>query len=233
MITGNILVVDDEPQIHRFLKPALEAAGYVALRADTGVEALRLAASAAPDLILLDLGLPDMDGQVVLARLRAFCAAPVIVLSARDREAEKIMALDAGAHDYVEKPFALGELLARVRAALRHHAQPADSGPKLTLGALALDPERRAATLMVAGIPADLGLTRIQYNLLALFVRNQGRVLTHRQVLTAIWGPAHTEDIAYLRIYVSQLRRKLVASGFTLITEPGIGYRLAEATDRG
>ncbi|MDD2861166.1 MAG: winged helix-turn-helix domain-containing protein, partial [Acidiphilium sp.] len=155
------------------------------------------------------------------------------VLSARDREAEKIMALDAGAHDYVEKPFALGELLARVRAALRHHAQPADSGPKLTLGPLAPDPERRAATLMVEGVPTDLGLTRIQYNLLALFVRNQGRVLTHRQVLTAIWGPAHTEDIAYLRIYVSQLRRKLIASGFTLITEPGIGYRLAEATDRG
>jgi len=233
MITGNILVVDDEPQIHRFLKPALEAAGYVALRADTGAEALRLAASGAPDLILLDLGLPDMDGQVVLSRLRAFCAAPVIILSARDREAEKIAALDAGAHDYVEKPFALGELLARIRAALRQQAQAAESGPALTIGGLALNSERRAASLMRDGVATDLGLTRIQYALLALLVRNQGRVLTHRQVLTAVWGPAHTEDIAYLRIYVSQLRRKLAGSGFRLITEPGIGYRLTEAAEPG
>jgi two-component system KDP operon response regulator KdpE len=231
MITGNILVVDDEPQIHRFLKPALEAAGFTALRADTGAEALRLAASAAPDLILLDLGLPDMDGQVVLARLRAFCAAPVIVLSARDREVEKIAALDGGAHDYVEKPFALGELLARIRAALRLHAQAGDAAPKLTLGGLSLDPERRAASLLIDGQSNDLGLTRIQYNLLALFVRNQGRVLTHRQVLTAVWGPAHTEDIAYLRIYVSQLRRKLTDSGYALVTEPGVGYRLTEAAE--
>ncbi len=226
MITGNILVVDDEPQIHRFLKPALEAAGFVALRADTGTEALRLVASAAPDLILLDLGLPDLDGQAVLARLRAFCTAPVIVLSARDREVEKIAALDGGAHDYVEKPFALGELLARIRAALRLHVQAGDAAPKLALGGLTLDPERRAASLIIDGQPSDLGLTRIQYNLLALFVRNQGRVLTHRQVLTAVWGPAHTEDIAYLRIYVSQLRRKLADSGYALVTEPGVGYRL-------
>lgn len=228
MITGNILVVDDEPQIHRFLKPALEAAGFTALRAETGTEALRLAASVAPDLILLDLGLPDIDGQAVLVRLRAFCSAPVIVLSARDREVEKIAALDGGAHDYVEKPFALGELLARIRAALRLHAHAGDQSPGLTLGNLTLDPERRAASLLIEGQPTDLGLTRIQYTLLALFVRNQGRVLTHRQVLTAVWGPAHTEDIAYLRIYVSQLRRKLIDTGFSLITEPGIGYRLTE-----
>ncbi|MDD2876018.1 MAG: response regulator [Acidiphilium sp.] len=228
MITGNILVVDDEPQIHRFLKPALEAAGYTALRAETGAEALRLAASAAPDLVLLDLGLPDMDGQVVLAKLRDFCAVPVIVLSARDREVEKITALDAGAHDYVEKPFALGELLARIRAALRLTAQAGEMVPKLTNGVLTLDPERRSASRMIEGKPVDLGLTRIQYNLLALFVRNQGRVLTHRQILTAVWGPAHTEDIAYLRIYVSQLRRKLAESGLSLVTEPGVGYRLTE-----
>ena len=229
MITGHILVVDDEPQIHRFLKPALEAVGYTALSAATGAEALRLAATAAPDLILLDLGLPDLDGQAVLTRLRAFCAAPIIVLSAREREVEKIAALDAGAHDYVEKPFALGELLARIRAALRLHAQPGQANPTLTLDRLTLDPERRSARLMTDQGAIDLGLTRIQYNLLALFVRNQGRVLTHRQILTTVWGPAHSEDIAYLRIFVSQLRRKLQDSGFALITEPGIGYRLAEA----
>lgn len=226
--TGTILVVDDEPQIHRFLKPALEATGFSALRADTGTEALRLAASASPDLILLDLGLPDIDGQAVLVKLRAFCAAPVIVLSARDREAEKIAALDAGAHDYVEKPFALGELLARIRAALRLH-RPGDAGTDhLTIGPLTLDPERRAAFLRRESVATDLGVTRIQYNLLALFVRNRGRVLTQRQILTAVWGPAHTEDVAYLRIYVSQLRRKLAGSGLGLITEPGIGYRMAD-----
>lgn len=227
MNTGNILVVDDEAQIHRFLRPALEAAGYRALQATTGAEALRLAAAASPDLVLLDLGLPDLDGQEVLARLRAFCAAPVIVLSAREREAEKIAALDAGAHDYVEKPFALGELLARIRAAIRLHGT-AGEAPKLAIGRLALDPERRAAALAGSEGATDLELTRIQYNLLALFVRNQGRVLTHRQILTAVWGPAHTEDIAYLRIYVSQLRRKLADSGLVLATEPGIGYRLTE-----
>lgn len=226
MKTGNILVVDDEPQIHRFLKPALEAAGYVALRAENGAEALRLAASTTPDLILLDLGLPDLDGHIVLARLREFCTAPIIILSARDREAEKIAALDAGAHDFVEKPFALGELLARIRASLRLLGSSDDAAPRLTIGRLTLDPERRAATLMVDTIPTDLGLTRTQYTLLALFVRNQGRVLTHRQVLTAVWGPAHTEDVAYLRIYVGQLRRKLADSGLTLENEPGVGYRL-------
>ncbi|WP_322784378.1 response regulator [Acidiphilium sp. PA] len=227
-MTGNILVVDDEPQIHRFLKPALEAAGFTALRAETAEDALRMAASAAPDLILLDLGLPDIDGQAVLGRLRAFCPVPVIVLSARDREDEKIAALDSGAHDYVEKPFALGELLARIRAALRPSSHAGDPIPGLTLRNLTLDPDRRAASLLVEGYPTDLGLTRIQYTLLALFVRNYGRVLTHRQVLTAVWGPAHSEDIAYLRIYVSQLRRKLTDTGFSVITEAGIGYRLTD-----
>jgi two-component system KDP operon response regulator KdpE len=172
MITGNILVVDDEPQIHRFLKPALEAADFTAVRAESVTETLRMAASAAPDLILLDLGLPDIDGQAVLARLRAFCSVPVIVLSARDREVEKIAALDGGAHDFVEKPFALGELLARIRADLRLYAHAGDPTPGLTLGDLTLDPERRAASLLVDGQPTDLGLTRIQYTLLALFVRN-------------------------------------------------------------
>ncbi|HEX7390351.1 MAG TPA: response regulator [Acidiphilium sp.] len=227
MQTGAILVVDDEAQIHRFLKPALEAAGYTVLRAETGTEALRLAASASPDLILLDLGLPDLDGHEVLAKLRAFSATPVIVLSARDREAEKISALDAGAHDYVEKPFALGELLARIRSALRLRGQQTEATPSPGIGPLTLDPERKAANLAREdGTRADLDLTRIQYTLLALLVRNQGRVLTHRQLLTAVWGPAHTEDIAYLRIYVSQLRRKLAGSGLSLATEPGIGYRL-------
>lgn len=225
--TGAILVVDDEPQIHRFLTPALTAAGYHPLRADSAADALRLAATASPDLILLDLGLPDIDGQVVLTRLREFCATPVIILSARDRESEKIAALDAGADDYVEKPFALGELLARIRAHLRQTPSTTPQ-PTLIAGGLILDPQRRAATITQQGITTDLSLTRIQYGLLALFLLNQGRVLTHHQILSTVWGPAHTEDIAYLRIYVSQLRRKLISSSCKILTEPGVGYRMIE-----
>ncbi len=221
--TGVILVVDDEASIQRFLAPALAAAGYTPLAATTGAEALRLAATAAPDLILLDLGLPDCDGHAVLARLRAFSVAPVIVVSARDREADKIAALDGGANDYVEKPFALGELLARIRNLLRLATRNEAAGDPLTAGPLVLDPLARSARLA----EHPLALTRREFALLALLVRNRGRVLTQRQILTAVWGPAHDEDVAYLRIYVSQLRRKLAAvPALRIVTESGIGYRL-------
>ncbi|HTQ70507.1 MAG TPA: response regulator transcription factor [Acidocella sp.] len=225
MISGRILVVDDEPQIHRFLSPALSAAGYEPLRAERGEEALRQAASASPDLVLLDLGLPDIDGQEVLRKLREFSDVPVIILSARDREAEKIAALDFGADDYVEKPFALGELLARIRTALRRKGQAQPATQELEFGGLRIDPAAPKAEL--DGEP--LGLTKREHALLLLLVRNQGRVLTHRQILTAVWGPAHTEDIAYLRVYIGQLRRKLGAAFAAKVkTEPGIGYRLEE-----
>lgn len=221
--TGIILVVDDEPQIHRFLGPALTAAGYAPLRADTGSMALRLAAERSPDAILLDLGLPDLDGQEVLARLRQFSAAPVIVLSARDDEAGKIAALDAGANDYVEKPFSLPELLARLRAVTRlQGAAPPES--RIAIGGLTIDhAERRAA---VNGAPVSL--THRQYDLLLFLCRNQGKVLTHRQLLNAVWGPAHVEDVEYLRVYIGQLRQKLAPLGLAIIaTEPGIGYRIS------
>jgi two-component system KDP operon response regulator KdpE len=222
---GRILVVDDEPQIHRFLAPALSAAGYETVRAERADEALRLAASRAPDAILLDLGLPDMDGHEVLARMREFTDVPIIILSARDRESEKIAALDAGADDYVEKPFGLGELLARIRTALRHRLRQDNAEKPLEVGALVIDPVLHRVTMGNVVLP----LTKREHALLLLLARNRGRVLTHRQILTAIWGPAHTEDVAYLRVYIGQLRRKLGAELAELIlTEPGIGYRLRD-----
>ena len=225
MTGASVLVVDDEPQIHRFLHPALEAAGYVPLRADTAAEGLRLAASRAPDAVLLDLGLPDMDGQDALVRLRAFSAVPVIVLSARDREAEKIRALDGGADDYIEKPFGVGELLARIRAALRRERAQAGVAEVFRAAGVEVDLARRQVT--VAGAPVQLSPR--EYDLLSLLVRNAGRVMTHRQLLTAVWGPAHVEDVQYLRVYVGHLRQKLGPANMGLIaTEPGVGYRLTE-----
>lgn len=218
----SVLVVDDEPQIHRFLGPALEAAGYAALRAETAREGLRLAASRGPACVLLDLGLPDMDGKEALARLRAFSSVPVIIISARDREAEKIAALDAGADDYVEKPFGLAELLARLRAATRRALLVEAPSPVVTSGPLEVDLERRLAR--VAG--AELSLTPREWDLLAALARDLGRVLTQRRLLTEVWGPAHIEDSQYLRVYVGQLRAKLGTAASRLRTEPGVGYRL-------
>ena len=220
-----ILVVDDEPQIHRFLGPALQAAGYRVLRADTAAEGLRLAASRAPDAVLLDLGLPDLDGQEALARLRAFSSVPVVVVSARDREAEKIAALDAGADDYVEKPFGVGELLARIRAALRHGR--AQEGAEEVFQAEGVEVDLARRTVSADG--ASVTLSPREYELLALLARNAGRVLTHRHLLTAVWGAAHGEDVQYLRVYVGHLRQKLGPAGARLIlTEPGVGYRLLD-----
>ena len=225
MIQTHILVIDDEPQIHRFLRPALEGSGFAVDRADTAGDGLRQAAARPPALILLDLGLPDMDGQEVLRRLRAVSAVPVVVLSARDREVEKVEALDNGADDFVEKPFGVAELMARIRAALRHARQA--EGPAsehFAAGALEVDMARRL--VRVAGAPVQLSPR--EYALLTLLVRDAGRVLTHRQLLTGIWGPAHVHDVQYLRVYVGHLRQKLGVAAGLLATEPGVGYRLLE-----
>lgn len=225
MKRARLLVIDDEKQIHRFLLPALDAAGYDVDQAMTAAEGLRLAASRAPDLVLLDLGLPDEDGQQALLRLRRFSQVPVIILSARDREQEKITALDHGADDYVEKPFGVGELLARIRAALRHRRMQEGIETVLKAGPLALDLDRRE----VRENGQLLSLSRREFALLEMFMRNLGRVITHRQLLTAIWGPAHVDDLQYLRVYVWHLRQKLSAESMALlINEPGVGYRLLE-----
>ena len=224
---ARILVVDDEPQIHRFLKPALEAAGLAVLRADTAAEALRLIATQSPALVLLDLGLPDMDGQEVLVRLRAFSLVPVIIVSAREREMEKVQALDAGADDYVEKPFALAELLARIRVALRRVA-PAETKPETVLrfGPLEVDLVRRTARL---DDQETLRLTPREWELLATLARaGDGRVVTQRHLLATVWGTAHLEDTQYLRVYIAQLRQKLGEAAFLIRTEPGVGYRFGE-----
>lgn len=222
-----ILVVDDEPQILRFLRPSLTAAGYDVLTAATATEALKLAANKAPDAILLDLGLPDLDGKEVIERLRGFTQVPIIVISARDRETEKIAALDLGADDYVDKPFGIGELLARLRTALRHAARALGEQTRFEGASLIVD--LAAHTVTRDGRPVRL--TPKEFDLLAILVRHAGRVVTHAQILTAVWGPAHTHDVQYLRVFIGQLRNKLGQTGteFTLIsTEPGIGYRLTE-----
>ena len=219
-----ILVIDDEAQIHRFLTPALDAAGYEAKRADSGQEGLRAIALWSPDAVVLDLGLPDMDGKDVLKRAREFYAGPVLILSARDREAEKIDALDLGANDYVEKPFGVGELLARLRVALRATAPAIDAGP-ITIGDLTIDLDHRR--IRKGG--AEVRLTPKEYDVLAHLARHPGKVITHADLLTAVWGAAHVHDTQYLRVVVGQLRQKLETDPATpavLLTEPGVGYRL-------
>ncbi|CAN7405415.1 response regulator [Bosea sp. LjRoot237] len=220
-----ILVIDDEPQIHRFLGPALDAAGYEPIRADDATSGLREIARKPPDAVVLDLGLPDMDGKEALARARAFYDGPVIILSARDRETEKIDALDAGADDYVEKPFGVGELLARLRVALRHRLERQGSEPALQVGDVEIDLVNRR--ISKAGVPVKLSPK--EYDLLASLAGGNGRVLTHKQILTAVWGPAHEHDVQYLRVFVGQLRQKLEddpAEPKLIETEPGVGYRL-------
>ena len=219
-----ILVIDDEPQMHRFLRPALTAAGFEALRADTGAEGLKLIATAAPDAVVLDLGLPDMDGKDLLRAARAFYAGPVLVLSAREREAEKIASLDLGADDYIQKPFGVGEFLARLRVALRHKIERVGVDAVVKSGDLEIDLVKRRVTL--AG--ELLRLSPKEYELLARLVEADGRVLSHRQLLTGIWGPAHAEDLPYLRVLVGQLRQKIEAepsSPKRIVTEPSVGYR--------
>jgi two-component system KDP operon response regulator KdpE len=222
----SVLVVDDEPAIHRFLGPVLEVEGYRVLRADAGRPALELAANAMPDVIVLDLGLPDIDGKAVLADLRRWSKVPVVVLSARDREAEKIEALDLGADDFVNKPFAVGELLARLRAVLRRRPAETEEMPVIRAGAFEIDLARHR--VLKAG--ADIRLARKEFDLLALLASRAGTVMTHRQLLSAIWGEEHAGDTQYLRVYIGQLRQKLGDDGQTrlIVTEPGVGYRLAD-----
>ncbi|CAN5195814.1 response regulator transcription factor [soil metagenome] len=226
MTAIRILVVDDEPQIHRFLKPGLTAGGYAVLSAGTAAEALRLAATGAPDLVLLDLGLPDRDGKEVIRQMRAFSQTPIIVISARDREAEKIEALDLGADDYVNKPFGIGELLARIRTALRRRDHRPGETSVMTNGNLTLDISAHRATVRGDAVK----LTPKEFALLAFLMRNDGKVLTHRQILSAVWGPAHVEDLQYLRVLIGQLRQKVEsdpANPDLIQTEASIGYRLA------
>ena len=220
-----ILVVDDEPQIQRFLKPALTAAGFEVETAATAAEAKRLAATRAPALIVLDLGLPDGDGKTVIETVRAFSPVPIIVLSARDQEIEKVTALDLGANDYVEKPFGIGELLARIRVALRQ-AGTAEAAPaEQRFGNIVLDLEHRR--VLVADQPVHL--TPKEFALFALLAANADKVVTHRQALAQVWGPEHQDDVQYLRVVIAQLRAKLEAnpkSPVHLVGEPGVGYRL-------
>ena len=202
----------------------MDAAGYEPVRAETAVAGLSELARKAPDAVILDLGLPDMDGQEVLQKARAFYDGPIIILSARDREVEKIDALDNGADDYVEKPFGVGELLARLRAALRHRLMRDRGEPLIRAGNIQIDLVRRMVSLR--GEPVKLSPR--EYDLLAALAEGNGRVLTHRQLLTAVWGPANAEDVQYLRVFVGHLRQKLEADPATpkhLITEPGVGYR--------
>lgn len=228
-----ILVVDDEPQIQRFLKPALAAAGYDVIRAMDGAEGLAAARAHAPDVIVLDLGLPDMDGKEVITLLRRHSETPIIVLSARGEEIEKIAALDLGADDYVAKPFGIGELLARVRVALRaggRAGEPAAANV-LRCGDLEVDIDAHRVTRGGEAVK----LTPKEFDLLVALMRAGGRVLTHRALLARVWGAGHVEDTQYLRVFIGQLRQKLEddpAAPAAIVTEPGVGYRMNVAPDR-
>lgn len=223
-----VLVIDDEAAILRFLRPALEANNCEMTSAGTMGEGIKRIAAETPDIVLLDLGLPDGDGKEVIRRAREWSDVPIIVLSARERETEKIESLDLGADDYVNKPFQVGELMARMRTALRHRIQRKAEIPVLRVGDLEVDAVRHRVTR--GG--AELKLTPKEFELLSFLARHAGRVITHRQILTAVWGPAHTEDTQYLRVYVGQLRQKVEAhpdDPRIILTEPGIGYRVADA----
>jgi two-component system, OmpR family, KDP operon response regulator KdpE len=223
---ATILIIEDEPEILRFLRTTLTRYGYRLYEALTGQEGLTQAVARNPDLILLDLGLPDLDGLEVIRRLRKLAAIPVIVLSARDQEQMKVEALDLGADDYVTKPFGVNELLARMRVVLRHAARvPGNAGETVfTAGALRIDLERRQ--VFVAG--KEIHLTPIEYKLLTVLVRYAGKVLTHRQLLKEVWGPLHVDEAHYVRVYMQHLRNKLESNPAHpryLLTELGVGYR--------
>lgn len=220
-----ILIVDDEPAIRRFLNSALAAHGYAVVQAETARDGIAAVHRDKPDLVVVDLGLPDIDGQQLIQQLRAFSKVPIIVLSVRDDEAGKVRALDNGADDYVTKPFGVDELLARVRTALRHRFQQQGSEPMIRAGALEIDLARH----MVRFRGEALKLSRREFALLRVLAEHAGKVVTHQQLLTQVWGEAHRDDTEYLRVYMRQLRAKIEADPqqpALLVTEPGVGYRL-------
>ncbi len=234
MLSPTVVVIEDEPQIRRFVRSALEAEGWQVHEADTAKKGLIEAGTRKPDLLVLDLGLPDGDGLDVIRDVRGWSGVPIIVLSARSDEADKIAALDAGADDYLTKPFGTGELLARVRANLRRPRNAATDGtaqdddPIFKFGDVEVD--RTARIARRAG--QEVHLTPIEYRLLSVLMANAGRVLTHRQLLREVWGPSHTDQSHYLRIYMGHLRQKLEADPTQpqhLLTETAVGYRLVNA----
>lgn len=223
-MTARILVVDDEPQIRRAVRAGLQANGFAVELAPSGEAALDSIALDVPDVVILDLGLPDIDGIEVVRQIREWCAAPIIVLSVREAERDKVAALDAGADDYLTKPFGMDELLARVRVALRHSASQLRSEPVLVFGELRIDRTNRLVTVR----DEEVHLTPTEYDLLCELAANAGRVLTHQMLLTRVWGPASADSTHYLRVYVNQLRQKIEADPRRpryLTTEPGVGYR--------
>jgi two-component system, OmpR family, KDP operon response regulator KdpE len=224
---GIILLIEDEPQMQRFLRIVLQGQGYRFIEAQTGQEGLVQAATRSPDIILLDLGLPDIDGLEVTRRLREWSNIPIIVISAREQEQDKVKALDAGADDYLTKPFGAGELLARIRVAIRHKVrrQSATGEPVFILDNLRVDMSRRQVFLN----EQEVHLTPIEYKLLTVLIQNAGKVVTHSQLLKEVWGPSYSKETQYLRVYMTQLRHKLESDPARprfLINEPGIGYRL-------
>jgi two-component system KDP operon response regulator KdpE len=225
-----VLIVEDEPQLRRFLRTALGAQGYRVVEAETVQEALVAATTHNPELILLDIGLPDGNGIDLTRRIREWSRVPIIVISARGKEDDKVTALDAGADDYLTKPFGVNELLARIRVALRHALSTASAtgDPVLEIGPLRIDLTRRE--VLVAG--AEVHLTPLEYRLLTLLAQNAGKVLTHRQILKEVWGPGSANETHYLRVFMAQLRRKVEpdpARPRLLLTEPGVGYRMRES----
>jgi len=225
-----VLVIEDEPQMRRFLRTALGAHDYRVVEAETAREGLAAVTTQNPEVILLDLGLPDGDGIDLARRVREWSRVPIIVLSARGREGDKVAALDAGADDYLTKPFGVEELLARIRVGLRHAAQtgPEAASEIVTVGPLRIDQARREVT--VDG--RQVHLTPLEFRLLGLLARNAGRVMTHRQILREVWGPPYASQTHYLRVFMAQLRRKIEpdsARPRLLVTEPGVGYRMKDA----
>ena len=219
-----ILVIDDEIQIRRFLRISLEANGYVVIETATGQDGINGVAQRRPDLVILDLGLPDMDGLDVLRRLREWTAVPVIVLSVRDSDRIKVAALDAGADDYLTKPFSLEELMARLRV-MQRRVGAAQESPVFTTGKLKVDLNRRVVTVNEEIVK----LTPTEYALLRYLVRNAGKVVTHKQILREVWGPEYMDETHYLRVYFAQLRQKIEDDSSIprlILTEPGVGYRL-------
>ncbi len=223
---ATVLIIEDELPIRRFLRPAVEAAGWRLIEADTGEHGILEASQSRPDAIILDLGLPDTDGVEVIRRVREWSTMPIIILSARGREQDKVNALDAGADDYVQKPFSVGELVARVRVALRHaaHRGQPTAGSTVVAGDITIDLVRRQVTRK----GEEVHLTPIEYKLLTVLAGHAGLVLTHRQILSEVWGPGHVDESHYLRIFVRQLRHKLEenpARPQHILTEVGVGYR--------